>query len=394
MNGSPERRLRVAAVVQSYLPVLGGLQTQIHQLGPLLSARGIDVPVLTRRVPADTPPIEREDGGLTVRRLRVGSARGPAAGARASLAYTAQGLAQLARLRPDVVHSHDLLSPATIGLLGSAALRVPLVALVASTGPGGDIDRLLHKPLGAARLRLLVRRVAVFHTQAAETEAELRAHGVPAERLLRVINGVDTERFRPRESAQRAATRARLGVPSDAVVAIYCGRFAPVKRLDLLLEAFADAPAGCHLLLVGGGEEEGRLRELASRDGLAGRVHVHGAVPDTAELLGAADLYVSSSETEGMSHSVLESMASALPVVASPASGMAALVNERTGALARDFTLQALRDALHDVAGAAPDARSRLGAAAREQVERGHSLAATADTLADLYRRLADGRRR
>lgn len=368
----------MAAVVQSYLPVLGGLQTQIHQLGPLLSQHGIDMTVLTRRVPPQAPATEHEPGGLVVRRLRVAGG-----GAQASLMYTAQGLAALARLRPHVIHAHDLLSPATIGLAGAALLRVPLIALVASTGPGGDVDRLLHKPLGRARLRRLARRADAFHIQARETGDELQAHGVRPERLVRIVNGVDTDRFRPRSEQERADVRARLGLPPDAVVAIYCGRFAPVKRLDLLVRALDGLPA--HLVLVGEGPEEERLRALAGE-----HVTFLAPVPDTAELLGAAaDLYVSSSETEGMSHSVLESMASGLPIVASPASGMGELVGPATGALATDGTQEALHAALSTVVEASADARRRLGAAAREHVLGGHSLAATADSLAALYRRLA-----
>ncbi len=371
--------LRVAAVIQSYLPVLGGAQTQVQQLGPLFARRGVRTVVLTRRVPG-TPAVEHADG-LLVRRLWV-----PEQSAAASLAYTAQGVAGVLRSRPHVVHAHDLLSPASIGLLSASLLRVPVVALVASTGPGGDVDRLLHKPMGARRLRRIVGQVAAFHTLADEVEAELRQHGVPPERLWRIPNGVDTDRFRPASGDERVVVRERLGIPAGAVVSMYCGRFAPVKRLDVLLAAFRAAPG--HLVLVGNGSEHDRVLALARQDELAGRVHVLPAVDDPAPLLRAADLYVSASSTEGMSNSVLEAMASGLPIAASPASGMSEIVTGATGALAADTGPAGLRAAIAAIAGD-PRLREQRGAAARELIVSRYSLATTADRLVALYRRLA-----
>ena len=378
-DAPPGRALRVAAVIQSYLPVLGGAQTQVQQLGPLLARRGVQTVVLTRRVPG-SPAVEH-GRGLLVRRLWV--PRQPAA---ASLAYMSEGVAGVLRSRPDVIHVHDLLSPASIGLLSATARRVPIVALVASTGPGGDIDRLLHKPLGARRLRRIVRDVAAFHTLADEVERELLHHGVPRERLCRIPNGVDTERFRPPTGDERAAARRRLGIDPHALVSMYCGRFAPVKRLDVLLEAFRGAPG--HLVLIGNGSEEDRVVARAREVGLSGRVHVHPAVDDPAPLLRAADLYVSASSTEGMSNSVLEAMASGLPVVASPASGMSEIVSEATGALAADTSAAELTRAIALVA-ADPQRRAERGVAARATIVAHYSLQETADLLVALYRRLA-----
>ncbi len=379
VDGGADPALRMAAVIQSYLPVLGGAQTQVQQLGPLFARRGVQTVVLTRRVPG-TLGVER-GGGLLVRRLWV--PRQPAA---ASLAYLAEGVAGVLHARPDVVHVHDLLSPASIGLLATSLLRVPIVALVASTGPGGDIDRLLHKPLGAARLRRIVASVAAFHTLADEVEDELVHHGVARERLHRIPNGVDTERFRPARGAERTTARARLQIPPDAVVSMYCGRFAPVKRLDVLLDAFRGAPG--HLVLIGNGSEQERLLEHARQGDLPGRVHVHPAVEDPAPWLRAADLYVSASSTEGMSNSVLEAMASGLPVVASPASGMSEIVIDATGVLAADSSATELGRAIGAIAGDAPR-RARLGAAARETILARYSLESTADRLVALYRGLA-----
>lgn len=370
-------------VMQSFAPVLGGAQRQVEQLGPLLERRGIEATVVTRRW-AETPVRERRPG------LRVLRVPGSGDGGAGSATYTAGGAAAIVAMRPRVVHAHDLLSPSSIALAANAALGVPVVAKVLSTGPFGDVTRLLTKPLGRRRLRLIAQRFSGFICLSSEVEQELREHGVPEERLLRIPNGVDTEHFRPGDLAERRELRARLGVPTDEPLTVYCGRLRPPKRLDVLLEAFRTVPG--HLLLVGEGPEEGPLRELAATPGLAGRVTLRPKVDDPAPVYRAADLYASASDTEGMSGSILEAMATALPVVAAPASGMAELVLPETGVLAGDPSPEALAAALGPLSGDA-DRRAKLGRRGREIVGSSYSLAATADMLADLYERIATPRR-
>jgi glycosyltransferase involved in cell wall biosynthesis len=377
------RDLRVAMVIQSFLPVLGGAQRQVDLLGPLLEHRGIDLDVVTRHPPG-TPRRERR-AGLEVHRM-PGPDRGPAG----SIAYTAGGALTLARLRPDVVHVHDLLSPSTVALLSRPAVRAPIVAKVLSTGPGGDVDRLLTKPLGAARLRRMAKLFAAFICLSSDVEDELAAHGVPRERLRRIPNGVDTEHFHGSAGPdERSALRAEHGLPDDGPLALYCGRFDPVKRLDLLIGALEST--SYRLALVGEGSEEQQLRQLVSDRNLDGRVTFLAKVDDPAPLYRAADVYVSASSTEGMSNSVLEAMASGLPIVAAQASGMDELVGSDAGLLVDDPAPKALGAALATL-GDDPSRRATLGAGAHRRAHEDYSLAVTADRLLDLYREVLDRR--
>lgn len=373
--------MRVVMVIQSYLPVLGGAQRQVQRLGPLLEAEGFEVIVVTRRPPGT--PLREAQPGIDVRRMP-----GPDTGPRGSLNFTARAAREIVRLRPDVVHVHDLLSPATAALLGTALRPAPVAAKVLSTGPGGDVDRLLHKPAGAARLRLLARRFAAFVSLSADVEAELREHGVPADRVWRIPNGVDTGRFHPAASeAERRAGRSALGLPADdQPLWLYCGRFADVKRVDLLVEALVDAPG--RLLLVGEGGEEDALRRLVADRGLSDRVTLRPVVEDPAPLYRAADAYLSASTTEGMSGSVLEAMATALPVVAAPASGMDELLGGEAGVLLGDGAPATFAAALAALA-ADPGRAAAVGGAARERAVRDYSLQSTAAQLASMYRSIA-----
>lgn len=369
-------------VIQSFLPVLGGAQRQVDLLGPLLERRGVSVDVVTRR-PPNTTRFELRHG------LRVRRMPGPVSGPGGSLAYTVCGATALALLRPDVVHVHDLLSPSTIALVSRPATRAPIVAKVLSTGPGGDIERLLTKPLGRSRLEAMAKAFAAFICLSGDVEEELVEHGVPRDRLHRIPNGVDVEHLRPASGdAERRSLRERHALPDGAPLALYCGRFDSVKRLEMLVQAMRGS--GWNLALVGEGAEEERLRRMAREQGLDGSIAFLPKVDDPAPLYRAADTYVSASSTEGMSNSVLEAMASGLPIVTARASGMEELVGADAGVLV-DADAEAFTAALSALA-SDPDRRTALGAGARERARGDYSLEVTADRLLALYLEVAPRR--
>jgi glycosyltransferase involved in cell wall biosynthesis len=365
--------MRVAMVIQVFDPVLGGAQRQVERLGPPLARRGVEAHVVTRRVP-DTPGFERRPG-LDVH--RVGRAL---SGAAASIQYSSLGALTVARLRPDVIHAHDLLSPSTAALIASRGGSTPVVVKVLSAGLGGDIDRLLRKPFGSRRLAAMARRFSAFIALSDEVADELREHGVPEERIRRIPNGVDAEAFRPATPEERARERVALGVGEDELLAIYCGRFYETKHVDVLIEA---ARGGDFRLLVyGEGPVEAELRRLAGD-----RVEIREPVRDTAPLHRAADLYLSASEAEGMSGSVLEAMAGGTVVVAAPAPGMEELLGGGAGVITSERTPEAFAQAIAELASA--EARRPLADAARARVIERYSLDSVADQLAALYRELA-----
>ena len=367
-------------VIQSFLPVLGGAQRQVDLLGPLLQRRGVELTVITRRPPG-TPRREIRPG-LEVKRMA-----GPDKGALGSIAYTLEGALSISRLRPHVVHVHDLLSPATIALLSHPIVRAPVIAKVLSTGPGGDLDRLLTKPFGRKRLSEMAKQFSAFLCLSDDVAEELADYGVDRQRLRHIPNGVDTERFRPASDTEREVARSQSGLSGEGTLALYTGRFEPVKRLDRLIQALAQTN-GIRIVMVGEGSEEGRLRRFASDLGLTSRVAVLSRVDDPTSLYRAADLYVSASSTEGMSNSVLEAMASGLPIVAARASGMAELVTGKTGVLVDDATDSMKFGSALESISSNPSLRRRLGAEARALVVDRYSLESVADQLRDLYDRV------
>jgi glycosyltransferase involved in cell wall biosynthesis len=366
-----------------FLDALGGAQQQILSLAPVMARLGVEVSVVTRRIVRGTPLRERAPG-TTIYRVPEPPGHAPGAAAHIGL-----GGAVTAALRPDVIHVHRLGASVAMALMAARPRRAPVVVKILSAGTRGDVDQ-VRRSMGPGVLHAMLRRIPAFVCLSDEVERELMDNGVPAARLRRIPNGVDVERFHPPGPGEREEERRRLDVPVEPPLVLYCGRFSPVKRLDVLLEAVSGLDA--HVLLVGEGTEEEALRRRASEPDLRGRVHFRARVEDAAPLYRAADAYASTSATEGMSGSVLEAMASGLPVAAAPASGMAELLAGGAGVPAEDRSAAAVRAALARIV-ADGEGAARVGAAARRRVCERYSLETTAERLVALYDEVRTRRR-
>ncbi|GAB7078405.1 glycosyltransferase [Megalodesulfovibrio paquesii] len=172
-----------------------------------------------------------------------------------------------------------------------------------------------------------------------------------APKALAIPNGVDTSRFHP-NPAVRASHRSRLQLEDNDFLIGSCARLEPVKGLDLLIQAIALLPAHLHgsgrlqLLLVGDGSQRAPLERLAAELGVGGRVHFVGMADNVQDWLNACDAYALTSQNEGLPLSLMEAMASGLPVVAVDVGSVARVVDARVGALVRERDAEAVAEAL------------------------------------------------
>jgi L-malate glycosyltransferase len=162
--------------------------------------------------------------------------------------------------------------------------------------------------------------------------------------------------------------------------------------LPLLLEAWRDVAArsSASLILVGPGNDRLELTAQANTLGIADRVQFVGSVDNPAEYLRAADVFALPSVAEGMSNSLLEAMATALPCVVSGIGGNTDLITDgQTGRLVLDGTAASWAQTLSELIGE-PTSAQRLGAAARRRVDTEFALGVVVDRYLDLYRRLLE----
>lgn len=138
----------------------------------------------------------------------------------------------------------------------------------------------------------------------------------PAGRVATVYDGIRLERAVP----DRREARAALGLPADPPVVGSVTRLSTQKRLDRFLDALA-LMDGVHGVLAGEGALEGELRARARALGVEDRVHFLGYRADVENVLGALDVFVLTSDNEGMANAMLEAMAAGVPVVSTPVSG-------------------------------------------------------------------------
>jgi len=209
--------------------------------------------------------------------------------------------------------------------------------------------------------------------------------GIPRHKTVVIPNGIDLQDFEHLPNKQRA--RAALGLSPDQMLVGTVARLDPVKRLDVLLQAMTSLPDVC-AVIVGDGPERESLGAMSERLEIASRVRFAGQQDDVRPWLAAMDVFVLSSDWEGMSNAVLEAMAAGLPVVATAVGGTPeVVVNGVTGLLVPprdpDTLAQAITRLLRN-----PDLRREMGQAGRERVEREFSVERMVQATEALYEEL------
>jgi len=298
-------------------------------------------------------------------------------------------LGVMKEFQPHIVHSRSWGAIEAI-----PAARLARVPVAIHSEHGYEVEMLAGLPF---RRRLLRRAIySLADTVVAVTE-ELRSYHarqawVSDSRFRVLPNGVDTSRFSPRPQA-KSDIRRQLGMNAASTVVGTVGRMVPIKDYPTLLrasEVLVDRGIPVQVVLAGSGPELSKLQQLAAAAGrLAGRVTFLGSVANVEDVLSALDVFVLPSLSEGMSNTLLEAMASGLPVVAASAGGNPEVVEEGcSGLLFPPGDVGSLADCLEKLCREA-DYRQRLGQSARARVVRDFSLECMISRYRDLYLELA-----
>ena len=296
----------------------------------------------------------------------------------------------LRSLRPDLVHTRNL-----------AALEAQFVARAAgvrATVHGEHGRDVFDLDGGNWRYNLLRRAARPLVSQYIAVSRDLESWlagtvGVPRAKLNQIYNGVDSRKFRPREGA-RPALLPRAFVGDDSVVFGSVGRMVEVKNYPLLVRAFIELIASqpllaarARLVIVGAGPAREACRARLAEAGLLECAWLPGERDDIDELLRACDVFILPSKNEGISNTILEALASGLPVIASRVGGNVELVEEGvTGTLFESGDADALARAmsayLED-----PAKIASQGERSRQQALARYSIPAMAAAYADVYER-------
>ncbi|MGW0778810.1 D-inositol-3-phosphate glycosyltransferase [Streptomyces sp. NPDC002835] len=422
----PHRRPRRVAMLSVHTSPLhqpgtgdaGGMNVYIVELAKRLATIDVEVEIFTRATSAALPPVVELAPGVLVRHVDAGPYEGLAKeDLPAQLCAFTHGVMQAwAGHRPghyDLVHSHYWLS-GHVGWLAAERWGVPLVHAMHTMAKvknaalaGGDTPEPASRVLGETQVVRAADRL-IANTEK-EAEELLRHYDADTGRVAVVHPGVDLERFRPVASgveAGRAAARARLGLPQDALVPLFAGRIQPLKAPDVLLFAVArlleERPQLRERIVVpviGGPSGSGLakpegLQKLAARLGIGDVVLFRPPVgqEQLADWYRAASVLVMPSHSESFGLVAIEAQACGTPVIAAEVGGLPVAVRDGTsGVLVAGHDPVDYARALYGFADD-PALSVRMGeAAARHARSFGWDTAATA--TADVYMQAMHERR-
>jgi sugar transferase (PEP-CTERM/EpsH1 system associated) len=292
------------------------------------------------------------------------------------------------RLRPDIVHTRNV-----------AALDATVPAALAGVPVRihGEHGRDIDDPDGTNARRQLVRRLyRPFIHQYITVSRDLAQYlqeriMVPPSRIVQIMNGVDSSLFRPVGEHRDAVPHPGFCGPEHFVIGTV-GRMQEVKDQVTLARAFvrlAQIMPGTkehvRLVMVGEGPLRERVRALLADAGLEQCAWLPGKRDDVARIMRSFDLFVLPSLAEGISNTILEAMATGLPVVATAVGGNRELVREgETGTLVPRDDPESMALALRAYASSAELCR-RHGSEARRAIENEFGMDAMVDGYMKIY---------
>jgi glycosyltransferase involved in cell wall biosynthesis len=300
------------------------------------------------------------------------------------------------RYRPHIVHTHT----AKAGFVGrlAALLAVRPKPVIVHTYHGHVLENYFgpRKTALYRRLESLMGRVSdlLVGVSQATVDDLVRLRIAPRERFRVIPLGLDLSPFAAIGPDAKSELRAELGLGPEQVLFSYVGRLVPIKRLDLLLRAFARMDAeseSSQLLIVGDGELRHFLEDLARELRIDRRVHFLGYRADIGSVAMAADVAVLSSDNEGTPVSLIEAAAAGRPAVATVVGGVPEVVTPGTGTLVPPGDEEALARGMSRIV-ADPQLRREMGERARAQALQRHSAERLISDMSARYEDLLTAR--
>ncbi len=309
--------LRIGLFTDTYSPQINGVSISLQLVSEGLQRRGHQVTIFAPRIPG-----YKDDQPGVVRLPSLKYLNDPPI--YVAVLGTPRSTWSLTRKHFDVLHAH---SPLTVGLLAyftASTKNLPLIYTYHTSIT--DYTHYLKIIGGTGVIRHAARwfsttstnlgdQIVVpspkFHRLLLEQKVNKPIHTIP--------NGIDLSNFKTAKNP--GFFRNRLGLKPDAPILLSVGRVAPEKRLDFLIDAFvrmSDRVPDAHLVFAGDGSALQKLEEHAAATKVKDRIHFLGMVnrAELPDLLHEATIFLSASTTEVHPISVIEAIASGLPLVA------------------------------------------------------------------------------
>jgi glycosyltransferase involved in cell wall biosynthesis len=334
----------VIFVSRYFYPFVGGLEKRVHALARGLTGRGIRVEIVTSRTDAEFPA-EQDLEGVIIHRLAC--PRVKVIGACVFIVRLAFFLSKR-RSQYCFLHAFQVGHVSAAAVCAGRLLGKHVFLHLSGGGSGGDVGRHIKTPWGIVFLALC-RFASTIVVLNARMQEELRLLRYASARTACIPNGVDCALYHPH--TDRSHVRRDMSLPEKPII-LYTGRLSEEKGIATLVRACTrlHSPAAPVLYIIGNGPEQQRLENLARELNAGSFVVIVPACEDIRPWYQCADIFVMPSFHEGISNSVLEAMACALPVIATDVIGNSDLVRDHyNGLLVPPGNDQALAAALDEL---------------------------------------------
>jgi glycosyltransferase involved in cell wall biosynthesis len=297
-------------------------------------------------------------------------------------------LTLIRRERPDIVHTHT----AKAGLLGRIAAWLAGVPLVVHTFHGHVFQGYFSPArtrIFVALERWLARRTHRLVAVSERVRDEVLARGIGRPERFHVVPvGLDLQRFAECDP-RRGQLRVELRLPPQAPLVGIVARLVPIKRHELFLAAAAAVATrmpSCRFLVVGDGERRHALEGMARELGITDRVLFLGWRRDLERIYADLDVAVLTSANEGSPVSLIEAMASGVPVVGPRVGGVPDVIDDGvSGIVVPPGDAAPVAEAIVRLLGDV-ELRRKMGAAARERALRLYGADRLVADITALYR--------
>ncbi|HEY4035209.1 MAG TPA: glycosyltransferase family 4 protein [Ktedonobacteraceae bacterium] len=420
-----KKRLRICIIAFRFAPIVGGAEIAAERLARQLQEQGADVTVLTLHDDKNWP--KQEDyKGLPVVRVggsysRTGKLR---IGRFGHLPIDALAFRELWRLRHqfDIIHLQQMSPLAGIAALIGKLTKIPVIIRIPSAGPGKEqqeadatlmADTLIEKSVdinflkvpytdivvgglshleitavgGKFILNYLKKSDVYYHVLSTRCQTYLTSEGFRADKIVKIPNGIDTERFCPDPSVRPSLANVERDIISVT-------RLEFPKGVDVLLHAWGrmmNAPAEWRahlkprLLLAGPGHLQAQLERIAMELGISDSVVFLGLHREVVPLLQKAWGFILPSRWEGMPNALLEAMSCGIPSIATRVSGSEDIIEDGVNGLLvepeqPEQMAHALRRLIED-----PELAQRLAEAGRVTVLCDYQLSHAAERCLEFY---------
>ena len=381
--------LRILMISPQFEPLLGGYERAAKRLSMGLASLAHEVEVVTERRNSQWPKREVIDG-LPVTRLWCVHRKGlHVFSTILSLAYFL-----ISRARHfDFFHAHQYGWPTTVAVVVGGLLGKPVVLKLTSTERLGIRSVVTSASMGWLH-GWAHRKVDICVATSERAAAEALSFGISGSRIRRIPNGLDTDRFRPIDAHARRETRRGLGL-TDEFLAIAVGRLDEVKNYEMMIDAwsrFAGSRDDVRLVIVGDGPCRSRLEAAVAESTAHGSITLVGRIGDPLPWYHAADVYLLSSDLEGLSNSLMEALSTGTPMISTRVSGSEDVIAESSsGGLVEVGDAKAFADELRRFHGD-PNLVASCGKEAREYAVAHYTMSGVVEAMEAAYRDLGVSR--